>query len=81
MIPVLNTSELDLYDIGFIDGVNCIAVPTGHWAAAVERILSISSDSVIEMRKNIYAMLNDQVDYDALSKHIRIRLGVENQAG
>ncbi|HIE55978.1 MAG TPA: hypothetical protein EYP90_12515, partial [Chromatiaceae bacterium] len=51
-IPVLHASELDLYDVGFADGINCIAVPSEGWPAAVERILSLPEEDIWQMRRN-----------------------------
>jgi len=77
-IPVLNADELDLYDLGLVDGVNCIAVPQGGWAAAMERITGMDESEVVAMRRNVKAMLADRVAYPALSRDISRRLGLDN---
>lgn len=78
-IPVLNAAELDLYDLGLVDGVNCIAVPTGGWTDAMERILAMDEADIRRMRRHILAMLAEKVDYAALSRDICRRLGVEGE--
>lgn len=75
-IPVLNASELDLYDLGLTDGVNCIAVRPGRWPAAMERITAMSEAEVVRMRGNIRSMLADRVSYPALARAMGRRLGL-----
>jgi hypothetical protein len=77
-IPVLNADELDLYDLGLVDGVNCIAVPQGGWAAAMERITGMDESEVVAMRRNVKAMLADRVAYPALSRDMSRRLGLDD---
>jgi hypothetical protein len=78
-VPVLNADELALYDLGLADGVNCIAVPPGGWAAAMQRIMDMSEAQVASMRRNVHAMLDEKVAYAALARDISRRLGVECQ--
>ncbi|MCU0919243.1 MAG: hypothetical protein MUF16_02735 [Burkholderiaceae bacterium] len=75
-IPVLNADELDLYDLGLKDGVNCIAVPRGGWPAAMERIGAMADRDVVAMRRHVRSMLASQVAYPALARSISRRLGV-----
>jgi len=75
-IPVLNADELDLYDLGLANGVNCIAVPPGGWPGAMARIVAMGEPEVVAMRRNVVAMLDDQVAYPALARAICRRLGV-----
>jgi hypothetical protein len=75
-IPVLNAGELDLYDLGLADGVNCIAVPPGGWPAAMERITGMSDTDIFAMRRNVQAMLANRVAYPALSRDMSQRLGL-----
>jgi hypothetical protein len=77
-IPVLNADELDLYDLGLADGVNCIAVPPGGWPAAMDRIVRMSATRITGMRRNIQAMLDKQVAYPALSRDMSRRLGLDH---
>ena len=77
-IPVLNSSELDLYDIGLEDGVNCIGVDGKKWPEAIDRIIQLDESTVISMRRNIFSMLADCLDYATSSKHMRIRLGLNH---
>lgn len=77
-IPVLNANELDLYDLGLADGVNCIAVPPGGWSAAMERIVGMDASTIIAMRRNVEAMLADRVAYPALSRDMSRRLGLDD---
>jgi hypothetical protein len=75
-IPVINADELDLYDLGLVDGLNAIAVPLGKWAATMERIAQMSEAEVVNMRRNIQAMLPATVMYPALARDMSRRLGV-----
>lgn len=77
-IPVLNADELDLYDLGLVDGVNCIAVPSGGWPAAMDRIVRMNAAQITSMRRNIQAMLDTQVAYPALSRDMSRRLGLDH---
>jgi len=74
-IPVINTNELYLYDIGLVDGVNCIAVHDDRWGAAVERLRDVNHDKLQEMRRTIRHMLEKHLLYDVSSRQMRKRLG------
>jgi hypothetical protein len=76
-IPVLNTDELDLYDLDLVDGVNCIAVPSGEWPAAMDRIIHMDESEIVAMRRNIQVMLTERVAYPALSRNMCRRLGLD----
>jgi hypothetical protein len=76
-IPVLHENELDLYDIGLIDGVNCIAVPRDQWATTMYKLRDYGEDEVIRMRFEILAMHKDRISYPASSKRMRNNLGIE----
>jgi hypothetical protein len=75
-IPVISANELDLYGIELKDGTNCIAVPDGNWPNAIQRLGRIEESEIIGMRTNIYSMFDDRLNYEALSKRMRIRFGV-----
>lgn len=75
-IPVLNADELDLYDIGLLDGVNCIAVRPGGWPATMERLVGMDIRDIVAMRRNIRAILEERLAYPALSRNICRRLGL-----
>jgi hypothetical protein len=77
-IPVVAADELDLYGFPLNDGRNCIAVPGGAWPEAMQRIARIGERALVEMRRNIAAMFESDLDYDALSRRICSRLGVES---
>lgn len=79
-IPVLNANELDLYDVGFEDGKNCIAVSPDHWSAAMQRIQRIDEKKLIEMRFEIRSIYEEYLDYAACAHRICSRLGVEKIA-
>jgi hypothetical protein len=79
-IPVLPADQLNLYDVGLEDEVNCIGVPIGGWRKAIQRLASTGDHKVIEMRRNIYAML-EHLSYETVSKQIRLRLGVSASSG
>jgi hypothetical protein len=76
-IPVLNEAELDLYDLGLADGVNCIAVRPGDWPAVMARITRMDEAEVIGMRRNIQSMLTGRVAYPSLARDISRRLGLD----
>jgi hypothetical protein len=75
-IPVLHTSELDLYDLGLRDGENCIAVTEDRWPDAMSRIFSMEEAEIRRMRRQVRDMLPDKVAYAALARDIARRLGV-----
>jgi hypothetical protein len=74
-IPVLNTHELDLYDLGLADGVNCIAVAPDGWPAAIDRIVQMNESQITAMRRNVRAMIPERVTYAALARDMARRLG------
>lgn len=76
-IPVLNTHELDLYDLGLADGVNCIAVAPDGWPDAIHRITQMSDSQITAMRRNVRAMVPERVAYAALARDMARRLGVD----
>ncbi len=76
-IPVLHASELDIYDIGLEDGINCIAVPEGEWPAAMQRIFEFPEAEIVRMRKNIADMIDTRLDYSVASEKMRQRIGLE----
>lgn len=76
-IPVLNENELDLYDLGLENGVNCIAVPQGKWFTAIEHIIRMDESEVAGMRRNIQSLVAERVAYPALARDIGMRLGIE----
>lgn len=80
-IPVLHADELDLYDLGLVDGVNCIAVPSGQWPQAMERIAALPAAEVRRMRRRIRDEFLDEVGYARLSRRICARLGVGDASG
>jgi len=75
-IPVLSDRELDLYDIGLRDGVNCIAVPDGHWPQAIERLGRFDESQLFKMRMNVYKMHGEVLAYPASAARMRARLGL-----
>lgn len=79
-IPVLNAEELDLYDLGLADGVNCIAVSPDGWPSAVDRIVSMDRDQVVAMRRRVQAMVPERVAYAALARDMSLRLGLDVSA-
>jgi hypothetical protein len=75
-IPVLNSNELDLYDLELVHKVNCIAVRPGGWQAAMESIAHMDEARVSAMRRNIRAQIESRVAYPALARDICTRLGL-----
>lgn len=80
-VPVLNASEVDLYDLDLRDGETCIAVPEGGWPDAMRRILALDEGQIRQMRRAVLDLLPARVDYDALARDISRRLGVEETPG
>jgi hypothetical protein len=75
-IPVLNADELDLYDLGLADGINCIAVPAGGWSAAMSRVMRMGEAEIRGMRRHVADMVTDRVAYPALARDMSRRLGI-----
>ena len=75
-IPVVSSNELDLYGVDLEDAANCVAVSDEDWPGAIQRLARMKETEIIAMRRNIYAMFNEHLNYEALSKRIRTRLGV-----
>lgn len=74
-IPILNANELDIYDIGLSDGLNCIAASPGHWRSAIERCFNMDGSAIIAMRNNIRSLAENLLPYTTSSKQMRFRLG------
>ena len=75
-IPVLNADELDIYDMGLVDGETCIAAPPDRWPTAMERILAMPEEQVAAMRRKVRLLVTEKVSYAALSRDISRRLGL-----
>lgn len=76
-IPILHANELDLYDISLVDGVNCVAVPPGQWPEAVERCAAMDEHTIRAMRQAIKDMVPKLLHYEASSRRLRQRLGLD----
>jgi hypothetical protein len=76
-IPVLSVDELDLYGIDLKDGENCIGVQAGRWREAVEGLARAGEPDITRMRTNIHAMFDEFLNYPAMAKRIRARLGMD----
>jgi hypothetical protein len=79
-IPVLAAEEIDLYGIGLADRENCIAVAEGRWLESIHRLVEIEERDVIRMRRNIRAMFESRLDYDALAGRLRASLGAGGES-
>jgi hypothetical protein len=75
-IPVLNSNELDLYDIGIADGINCIVVYDNQWSACLEKLATIEEEKIRIMRQNIKTMFAKLLNYEASAQRMCRRLGV-----
>jgi hypothetical protein len=75
-IPILNEYELDIYEIGLKDGVNCIAAQSDNWRDVVERCFAMDEKEIVAMRKNIRSLVKDHILYPVSSKEMRLRLSV-----
>ncbi len=76
-IPVLAADELDLYGIELEDGENCLGVQGGRWREVVEKFARIGEPEIVRMRSNLHAMFEECLNYPAMAKRIRARVGVE----
>jgi hypothetical protein len=77
-IPVLSKDELDLYGVELKDGQNCISVQDGRWRQTVERLAQIPEPEIARMRARIHAMFDDFLNYPAMARRIRARVGMED---
>jgi len=78
-IPVLAVSELDLYGVELADGENCINVPEDGWPETIRRLATMGEAEVVRMRRNIFAMFDGSLNYDAIAKRLRARIGVPDR--
>ncbi len=76
-IPVINEDELYLYDMNLQNEVNCIAVKDGDWIAAIQKILRIKDNQLIQMRYNILAMKEKYLLPEVAAKRLRQKMGLE----
>lgn len=74
VIPILDCPEE--YEIGLIDGKNCLQVSTGRWKEAVERALGMKSEEVIRMRAAAMDIRNAFLLPDAAGRNWLAKLGV-----
>ncbi len=77
-IPVLSSDELDLYGVEFKDGQNCVAVEGARWRETVERLARAEESEIRRMRTKIDAMFEEFLNYPAMAKRIRARVGVDS---
>jgi glycosyltransferase involved in cell wall biosynthesis len=75
-IPVLAQEEIGLYGIDLVDGENCIGVPEGRWAETVARLMKEDPSEILRLRNNAYAIFERCLNYDALARRLRERVGV-----
>jgi hypothetical protein len=76
-IPILHGDELDIYDIGLKDGVNCIAVAQGRWREAIGRCRGMDENTRITLRRNVRTLADKRLLYESSSRSMRLRLGLE----
>ena len=79
-IPVLAQEEIDLYGVDLVDGENCVGVPDGRWEETVRRLVNTDPSEIPRMRSNAFAMFERRLDYDALARRLRQRIGVPDGA-
>jgi hypothetical protein len=77
-IPVLSKDELDLYGVELKDGENCISVQDGRWRQTVERLAQMQEPEITRMRAKIHAMFDNFLNYPAMARRIRARVGMEH---
>src|SRR5437762_9335828 len=77
-VPVLSEDELDLYGVELKDGLNCLSVHDERWREAVERLARAEESEIMRMRMKIDSMFDEFLDYPAMAKRIRGRVGVES---
>lgn len=73
-IPVLNEYELNIYDIGLKDGVNCIAAQSDNWSATIKRSFAMDQKEITAIRKNIISLVKERLLYPVSAKEMRERL-------
>jgi hypothetical protein len=78
-IPVLHANELDIYDIGLTNGINCIAVSPGAWPAAIERCFRMDENTIRAMRRNARSLAEQRLLYPVSSRQMRQRLGFDGE--
>jgi hypothetical protein len=76
-IPIINEDELYLYDMNLQNEVNCIAVKESNWIAAIQKILKLKDNQLIQMRYNILAMKEKYLLPEVAAKRLRQKMGLE----
>jgi len=75
-IPILNEYELDIYNIGLKDGINCISAVSDNWHATTERCFAMEEKEIIAIRQNISSLVKKHLLYPVSSKEMRNRLSI-----
>ena len=75
-IPILNENELDIYNLGLEDGVNCISASPENWQETIKRCFNMSEDEIVAIRKNIQKLVTEQLVYPQSAKAMRMILAV-----
>jgi hypothetical protein len=74
-IPILDGA--DEYDIGLIDGVNCLVALHGNWSGAVQRALNCEQTNIVLMRRAIADLVHRHLNEQAMARHWLNVMGVK----
>jgi hypothetical protein len=74
-IPILDCP--DEYDIGLVDGVNCLVVRGNDWGRALERSLSFEPASIIEMRRAVTRLVERHLTFASAGQRWLRFMGLE----
>jgi hypothetical protein len=77
-IPVVHCPEE--YDLGLVDGENCIVVRRGDWRRGVEWALTASPDHVLRMRKAVGRLARDHLHERGMAQRWLRYMGLEREA-
>jgi hypothetical protein len=74
-IPILDCP--DDYDIGLIDGVNCLVALHGDWSGAVQRALACERTKIVLMRRAIADLVHRHLNEQAMARRWLNVMGVK----
>ena len=73
-IPVLEIESRDIYDLGLVDGQNCLLVNSDDWPSTIRRLVHLDDSEVVRMRSRLAIMCRERMRPNMLAQSIASRV-------
>lgn len=71
-IPILE--DPDVYELGLVDGENCLVAARNDWSSAVKRALRMADTDVLRMRRNVFFLRSKRLTPQKASERFNSQL-------